>query len=220
MLGPMTTLLLLGATGLVGGEALVEALQHPSFTTIIAPTRRALPAELLERAGARLINPIGPLEAFELSNYGPIDTVVCAIGSTRKKAGSKEAFRAIDHGLVLELAAKAKAAGATHLAYVSSVGANPEGTGLYLRVKGEVERDLAGLHFKRLSILRPAGLLGEREESRPLETVFLGLTKALPWLIPARYRSISADTVAKRLVSEVLQVEAGHYLIQNEAIAH
>jgi uncharacterized protein YbjT (DUF2867 family) len=85
--------LMLGATGLVGRNALAQALARPAVTQVIAPSRRPLPKQ------DRLMNPVAPkLELLlpEVAGWGP-DAAISATGTTIKKAGSKEAFRSVDH---------------------------------------------------------------------------------------------------------------------------
>jgi len=87
--------LILGATGLVGRNALAQALAQPAVTQVIAPTRKPLPKQ------DKLVNPVAPtLELLlpDVSGWGP-DAAICATGTTIKKAGSKEAFRSVEHDL-------------------------------------------------------------------------------------------------------------------------
>src|ERR1700733_7901314 len=100
--------LILGATGLVGRSALVQALAHEAFTQVIAPTRRPLPRH------RKLTNP----ESEELETLLPdvlswgVDAVICALGTTSAKAGSREAFRQVDYVMPLTFAKLAHQHGA------------------------------------------------------------------------------------------------------------
>src|SRR5690348_12636015 len=114
--------LILGATGLVGRHALAQALARPAVTQVIAPTRRPLPKQ------DRLINPLASkLEQLlpEMTGW-QTDAVICATGTTMKKAGSKEAFRAVDYDLPLAFAEQACQQGAQCFALVSAVGASAD----------------------------------------------------------------------------------------------
>jgi uncharacterized protein YbjT (DUF2867 family) len=128
------------------------------------------------------------------------DVFISALGTTRRAAGSLQAFIDTDHGLVLQVAQAARAAGARQAVLVSSVGADPGARNDYLRVKGELERDVAALGFERCDFVQPGLLRGRREgPARPAEA--LG-----QWLLPlvdpllrgraARYRSVPASCVA------------------------
>jgi uncharacterized protein YbjT (DUF2867 family) len=106
--------LLLGATGLVGRNALAQALAQPAVTEVIAPTRKPLTKQ------DKLINPVASkLELLlpEVTGWGP-DAAICATGTTIKKAGSKEAFRSVDHDLPLSFARLACHLGASDYSFI------------------------------------------------------------------------------------------------------
>jgi uncharacterized protein YbjT (DUF2867 family) len=109
--------LILGATGLVGRNALAQALAQPAVTQVIAPTRKPLAKQ------DKLMNPVAPkLELLlpEVTGWRP-DAAICAIGTTIKKAGSKESFRSVDHDLPLSFARLAHLAGTQNFALVSAL---------------------------------------------------------------------------------------------------
>jgi uncharacterized protein YbjT (DUF2867 family) len=100
--------LILGATGLVGSSALAQALTHPGVTQVIAPTRKPLPPS------SKLANPVSDqLELLlpEVPTWG-LDAVICALGTTKGKSGSNEAFRQVDYVLPLAFARLAHQQGA------------------------------------------------------------------------------------------------------------
>jgi len=105
--------------------------------------------------------------------------VFCALGTTIRKAGSQEAFRHVDLELPLRAAEQALKAGAEQFIVVSSVGADPASKNFYLRTKGEIERELARLHFKALHILRPSLLIGKRPEFRLGEAIGMKIAPVL-----------------------------------------
>jgi len=225
---PGPTLLIAGATGLVGNHTLVAALSDVRVTKVIAPTRRPLTdthtfgsyAGLIEEnlLSGRLTNPIIDFKTPPEGLLAGVTSVICTIGTTMRKAGSREAFQATDHGLVLSLATAAHAAGVPSFAYVSSVGAGPKAASFYLRVKAQVESDLTALGFRSLTILRPSFLGGDRDESRPMERVGLALASALKWVTPKRYRVIDAADVADRLITSVFASTDGVDIIESEMI--
>ena len=114
----MKTLLLAGATGLVGQHVLRLALADPRVACVVAPTRRALPAH------AKLVNPVVDFDHLPPdANWWKADAVVCALGTTMAKAGSKAAFRRIDLELPLQVARLSLRHGATSYALNSALGA-------------------------------------------------------------------------------------------------
>ncbi|HEY0163436.1 MAG TPA: NAD-dependent dehydratase [Edaphobacter sp.] len=202
-------LLLLGATGLVGRNTLALALQHPKIELVVAPTRRPL------QPHGKLLNPVASrLEDLlpELSSQS-FDAMICATGTTMKKAGSKEAFRAIDYDLPLSFARMVRQQGATSLALVSAVGSSPDSSFFYPRVKGELERDIQSLGFPSLTILRPGLIGGEREEHRLAEEIASRLSGFLAPVLPKSFRINPASKIAAALVSAVVEAAPGlHYL--------
>ena len=149
-------LTLVGATGLVGRAVMEEMVGRPDFR-FTAIARREVPLP----KGARMEMRLAPVDQWDdvLREIQP-EVVVCALGTTWRNA---EAFRAVDEGLVLKVAAAAKEAGARHFIMVSSAGANSAGRNFYLRVKGETENGLGRMQFRRLDILHPGLLLGTRQ---------------------------------------------------------
>ena len=144
---------------------------------------------------------------------------VCALGTTRAKAGSDAAFRAVDHDAVLAFARAAKAAGVTHFILVSSVGANPKASLLYPRTKGEVETALEQMAFTRLDILQPGLLIGPRAERRPVERFLQWAAPVMDHFLPRDMGSLPAQAVARAIVALTHRHEAGVFRHTNRAIA-
>lgn len=209
----MTTLLIVGATGLVGGHALRLALADPRITRVVAPTRRALPAH------AGLENPVVDFAALDPSaSWWAVDGVVCALGTTRKAAGSDAAFRRVDVDHVLAVATHARRAGARAFALNSSVGADAASGNLYLRCKGEAEQGVAALRYPSLTVVRPSLIGGERAEHRPLEALGAGVMRVLGPLVPARYRVVPAKRIAVALLEAALAATPGLHVRESETL--
>jgi len=210
---PMKTLLILGATGLVGQQLLQQALASSAVSQVVAPTRRPLPAQ------PRLFNPIVDYRQLPEAAWWQADALLCALGTTRKLAGSAQAFAEVDHDHVLAAARKARAAGTPCLVLNSSLGADARARGLYLRVKGQTEDDVAALGFASLSLVRPALLDGgPRPDKRPAEAMGLVLLKAAGRAVPARYRPVRTSAVARVMLAQALQAPPGRVVIESEQI--
>jgi len=141
------------------------------------------------------------------ADVAPVDDVFCAIGTTMKKAGSREAFRHVDFELPLRVAELATSVGAKRIALVSSVGASARSSNFYLRTKGELEDALAALPLAALHVFRPSLLLGDRAESRPGEAIASVLSRATRGLLVRglrKYRPIDADLVARAMVAAMV----------------
>lgn len=201
---PQKTLLIAGASGLVGRMALQLALDHPAAARIVSLGRRRLPLEhpKLEQT---LWDFTGAPPALP-----PAEAAICALGTTMAKAGSRRAFHAIDHDAVLAFAGAARAGGAQSFAVVSSVGASARTGNFYLATKGRMEDGLQKFGFARLAILRPSFLVGQRGERRLGEGIALFLAPYFNPLLGGRrqkYRAIDAAEVAAALLAAAIGEE-------------
>lgn len=194
-----------GATGLTGEHLLDRLLSEPTVARVLAPSRRPLASH------PHLENPVGELDQLLPTLTGPVDTAFCCLGSTIKQAGSQEAFRAIDHDLVLAFARRARELGARHLVVISALGANPQSSVFYNRVKGETEEALKAMGWPQLTIARPSLLLGARREFRLGERLAAPL---LRWL-PGKYRGIDACALARALWRLALEEQDGVRVIES-----
>lgn len=211
------TALLLGATGLVGGHVLRALLDDETWSRVIVLGRRSVGIE-----SPKLDEHLIDFEALEThAERFAVDDVFSCLGTTIKKAGSEDAFRQVDYIYPFETARLAEAGGAEQLLLVSSLGANPEARSFYLRVKGELERNLSRLAFRTTCFFRPSILLGARDERRPLETFMAGLASGLWWLMIGplgRFRPIEAKNVAAAMVAVARRRRPGKHVIESDEI--
>lgn len=209
----MKALLLAGATGLVGQHVLRLALADSRVARVIAPTRRVLPAH------AKLVNPVVDFDHLPAdADWWQADAVVCALGTTMAKAGSKEAFRKIDLELPLQVARLSLLHGATSYALNSALGADAASTVFYSRTKGELEQALRAMKFPSLTLVRPGLLDGDRQESRPTERMAIWVSKVFGPLLPRRYRVVPAQRVAHHLLESALAGEPGVKVMSSEQL--
>ncbi|AJJ10015.1 semialdehyde dehydrogenase, NAD binding domain protein [Yersinia rohdei] len=189
----MAKVLLLGASGLVGSELLRLLRLDARVTSIIAPTRKPLPAM------NKLNNPQGQNIGELLKTLQePVDLVFCCLGTTRQQAGSQSAFRQVDYRLVLATGETGLRLGARHFLLVSAIGANPNSWLFYNRTKGEAERDLQAQGWPQLTFARPSMLAGKRAKPRLMET----LSAPLFALLPDKWRLIKAKDVAQAMLDQ------------------
>jgi len=195
----MATALIAGASGLVGGELLQLLLAAPEYDRVIALGRRPLGID-----HPKLVSLTVDFAALEKAAADlRCDDAFCCLGTTIKDAGSREAFRAVDHAAVLAFAWAAQRAGAKRFFVVSALGADPDSRVFYSRVKGETEAALQVLGFGTLAVFRPGLLLGQRARFRLGERV----SAAVLWLVEPlllgrfrKYRAIEAVTVARAMM--------------------
>ena len=209
---------LVGASGLVGSHVMAEARSRAGLR-LIGVARREVPLP----PGARMELLVAPVEDWsDAIAASGASALICALGTTWARAGKNEAaFRAVDHDLVVAIAKAAKSAGIEAMVLVSSVGADPASRSRYLRIKGETEQAVERLRFRRLDILRPGLIRGERAESRPLERLAMlasPLTDRLLHGSYRKYRSIGAADIARAALCLAREKAAGHFIHEHDAI--
>lgn len=147
------------------------------------------------------------------------DTAISALGTTMRKAGSTAAFRTVDYDMVLAFARAARDAGARRMITVSSVGADLASSNFYLRLKGEVERDLTALRFKRLDIFRPGLLRGKRGNDRRLgERVGILVAPVVDLFLLGRfdrYRSTRSALLVEAIAGSLQDERPGTFIHEN-----
>ncbi|WP_047279136.1 oxidoreductase [Pseudomonas lundensis] len=201
-------ILLAGATGLTGELLLDRLLNEPTVARVLAPSRKPLADH------PHLENPVGDPAVFLPQLSGQVDVAFCCLGTTIKQAGSEEAFRAVDHDMVVAFAKRAREMGARHLIVISAIGADPESSIFYNRVKGEMEQSLRAQDWPQLTIARPSLLIGERLEERPAEKIAGLFSK----LIPGKYHGIEACELARALWRLALEDQPGVRVIESDEL--
>lgn len=203
------TVLLAGATGLVGRELLDLLSRDDAFARVTAIVRRPLaPAP----AAGRVAAPVVDFDQLERhADLFAVEQVFCALGTTAGAAGARAAFRRVDLEYPLRIAQLARERGARHYLLVSALGANPRSGIFYYQMKGEVEETIGALGFRSFTIARPSILLGERAEFRPGEQV----AKALAFLVPSRFKPVHVRQVAAALVQAAREDAPGQRVLTN-----
>lgn len=222
------TVLIAGATGLVGREAVMACLQDVGVTEVRALVRRPLTLEALLGPLSTEASGLTPAQRarfhavqadFQRLDREPgtfqVDTVLCALGTTIRQAGSQAAFCQVDFDAPLQIAHLAHAQGAKRFLLVSALGASSSSRVFYSRVKGELEDAVSAIGFEQFVIAQPSLLEGDRPESRPAERIGLMLTKALGFLIPASHRPVHVRQVARALLREAREGGAGRRVLTN-----
>ncbi|TJY40908.1 oxidoreductase [Cohnella pontilimi] len=192
------TALIMGASGLVGGALLQILLDAPEYERVKALVRRPLGIRH-DKLNEVIVN-------FDALNDDvdqfQVEDVFSCLGTTIKKARTREAMNRIDYEYPLEAARLAKSKGVQRFLVVSSMNANPESAIWYSRMKGSLERDLRRLELPSLHLFRPSLLLGDRDEFRLGERVAAFLVPRLSFLLVGglrKYRAIEGVVVARAM---------------------
>lgn len=189
-----------GATGLVGHHLVQRLFEDPRFDRVTVLTRRATGLSH-PKLQEHLIDFDAP-ESYSALVAG--DVLFSALGTTMKKAGTAQAQYKVDHTYQLDVATAGRRNGVGTYVLVSSLSASPDSRFFYMRMKGELERDVLRLGFARTRILRPGALDGERQEFRLTEKLGLVVLRAVSKLPFARpLQPIHADAVAASAIGSV-----------------
>ena len=221
----MLTAIVLGATGAIGQQLVTQLTRRKEVESVIVMTRREL--DLTREFPSAIVSKIQPAlldfdqleaQAAECMPAGAVAFV--ALGTTKKQAGSKEAFRRVDYGLVLAFARACKTAGVSGLGVVTAHGANARSSVFYNRVKGEVERDVQSLGLPCVFFARPSLLLGRPEDGRLAEKwASVLMAPASRWL-PRSVRPIEVRVVAAAMADAALGPADGRasFVLSNAAM--
>lgn len=209
-----------GATGEVGKRLVKQLIAHNPKTPIFALVRKKsdeLPPQVTQHEVD--FNNLGE---FKLN--GQIHMAYCCLGSTIKKAGSKQAFQKVDHHYPVVFADWVKQHGCESFACITAVGANHLSKNFYLKVKGDTEHDLTQKGFRHLWLIRPSLLLGQRDEFRLGEYIGAIASRLIsPFLIGplAMYKPIQmmevASTMAK-LADKTEETKEGCHVLQGQSL--
>ncbi len=197
----MKTCLLAGATGLTGKHLWPLLAESETYEAVHLLLRRSLD-QTPSKVQQHLID-FDQLDQWQ--GLSQVDHVYCTLGTTQAKAGSKEAFRKVDHDYIVGMASLAKRLGASCFTFISSIGADADSWySFYLKVKGQTETDIEALKLPATFALRPSLLLGPRGEHRPAEAFGEKLFNTLaPLMIGPleNYRAVHVATVAQAMLA-------------------
>ena len=212
------TALLVGATGLVGEACLDYLLDSPKYQSVTVFSRRPLQCEHV-----KLTTHLVDFERLEdFAHFINADDIYCCLGTTMRKAKSKENFRRVDYDYPLALAKLAQKNGAKQFLLVSSMGADASSKFFYLRTKGELEDALQHVGFESLSIAQPSLLLGDRTDSRPGERLMINLSRMFkPFFAGplSAYGGIEVQDVAQALIALGEEAAPGNHKVVSEELA-
>lgn len=190
--------IIIGATGLVGNLILKEVISDNDFSEVRIFVRKS--TGIINPKLKEIISPMNDISALSSEIQG--DVLFNALGTTIKKAGSKEEQQRIDRDLPVAFAKIAAENGVKMMINVSSVGASLKG-GFYLKTKAEMENGTMKFFPKSVFHFRPGLLAGNRKEFRFAEKIASGVMKIIdPIMIGSlkKYRSMPVEKLAKAMV--------------------
>jgi uncharacterized protein YbjT (DUF2867 family) len=204
------TAVVLGATGLIGSHVVEELLNDDAFGKV----------RVLVRKPYLITHPRLEIKMADFNNVkdygakmGDGDCIFCCVGTTQQKVkGDREAYRKVDYDIPVNAARVGWVQGFKKYLLVSAVGANVNSSNFFLKLKGEVERDVSSLSFESIHIFQPSMLLGKRNEFRFGELIGKGLMQSLSFLLMGslhKYKPMQAEQVAKAMVAAAKKETGG-----------
>lgn len=209
--------LIVGATGLVGQALLEKLLLTNHYQKVTIFTRHKLNVEH-PKLRQYVVN-FDQLEKYQ--EQLRVDDLYCCLGTTIKKAKTKDAFKLVDYHYPLNLAKLAAQAGTKQFIVITAMGADPRSFFFYNRVKGELEEALRHIKLPAVQIIRPSLLLGDRNEYRLGESLASQLSRLFPFIFKGRlaqYAPIHAAQVAQAMKLIALKSKLGYHIHSNQEL--
>lgn len=188
-----------GATGLVGKELVELLAEDKHYKEIIVFNRRS--QIYASPKITQIIATLDEIDHFTDKIKG--NDLFCCLGTTIKKAGSRENFEFVDYVVPVKLARIASINGFNSFIAISSLGAERITKNFYLNTKGKMEKGIQQFDINNTVVMRPSILLGPRKEFRLGESIGKFIMKAITLLLVGKlkpYRPVSAKTVALAMI--------------------
>jgi len=209
--------LLAGASGLIGQQLLTLLLDDSDYSQVIVLVRQPLGISHPKLKQHVIDFSAASIEQDALKGL-LVDHAFCTLGTTIKRAGSKEAFRKVDQQYASTIAQLAKHCGAKLFGIVTAMGANSGSMFFYNQVKGDVETQLQQMNFQHLGVFRPSMLCGDRHEKRFGEQLGSVLMRLFDFFIPQNYKIIHVKKVAEAMLNYAKNPALGLSVISSGAM--
>lgn len=203
-------IVMMGATGAVGGETLAMLLKMEAIQKLTLLGRNLVAG--VEKAMVHQ-HQIDVLHPDSYTAFLPGHQVaICTLGVGQPSKVSKEVFLKIDKQAVLDFAKACKNAGVKHFQLLASVGIHAQSSSFYLRSKGELVEEIKALQFERFSIFEPSMILTPTNRYGILQGITLFLWPLLnPVLVGGlrKYRGVRVETLGQAMANNILISKTG-----------
>lgn len=207
---------ILGATGLTGGLLSELIASDDYFESVRLISRKPIPV-----SSPKISNVLfdSTDENSLKQAIGNSEVIFCAVGTTNRKVkGDLSEYRKVDFNLPVWAARHGAGHGCRHFVLVSAVGADAQSSNYYLKLKGETEEAVRAAGIPAVSVLRPSLLLGKRKEFRPLEIIGRLFMQPFSFLIPSRYKPVTARMVASAMMATSKKTDPGFHVLHYREI--
>ena len=218
----MRTALIAGASGLVGSYVLEHTLADPYYASVTVITRK--PISKIHPNFRQILVNFDELDSLDPEIFAVTDVFSCLGTTTLSRAGDPTPYRRIEVDYPSKVAAKALAAGAKSVHYVSAIGSSSKSLLPYSKMKGDAEDALRKLQAQypesHVAAYRPSFIKGPRKEVRLLEEFTLPIWSVLGLAMFGplrRFKVIHAETIAMAMIRQS-SAKPGFFIIENEEI--
>lgn len=209
------SIVMLGASGAVGTEALNTLLQHKNIQQLTLLGRKPISNINVDFVEQHKIN-ISDTRSYQKYLQGH-SAAICTLGVGEPSEMSKEDFVKIDKIAVLDFAIECKKAGIKHFELLASVDISPTSKSFFLRTKGELVEALKELNFERLSIFQPSMILTPTNRYGIAQAITL---KVWPLLKPLfmgglrKYRGVSVNVLGQAMAKNIFNEGEAYEILQ------
>lgn len=208
------SIVMLGATGAVGGEALKTLITNNQFEKITLLGRR-------EVSGISNKNIMQhKADIFDVNSYENTlpnhQIAICTLGVGEPSKMSKADFIKIDKDAVIDFATACKLAGVSHFSLLSSESIDVNSSSFYLRTKAELVEALKALNFERLSIFKPSMILTPTNRYGILQGITLAVWPKLDFILKGKaikYRGIKVEQLGKAMAMNIYENKKGYEVL-------
>jgi uncharacterized protein YbjT (DUF2867 family) len=205
------SIIILGATGAVGGEALKSLIATNQFEKITLLGRRNVEGISNKKITQH------KMDIFNVNSYENVllnhSIAICTLGVGEPSKVSKEDFIKIDKKAVIDFAKACKKAGVRHFELLSSVSIDVKSSSFYLRTKAELVEVLKDLNFERLSVFQPSMILTPTNRYGILQGITLAVWPKLNFLLKGsamQYRGVKVEQLGKAMARNIYKNETGY----------
>jgi uncharacterized protein YbjT (DUF2867 family) len=206
-------IVMLGASGAVGGQALRTLLTQSSVAQITVLVRRDLGLKV-SLAGPHLDQQI--VNVLDPASYQALlpghHTALCTLGVGQPSKVSREQFLRVDRDAVLAFGKACKAAGVSHFSLLAAVGVSAQSSFFYAKAKGQLEDGLRALNFERLSLFEPSMILTPENRYGWSQALLLKLWPKLDALLQGplrKYRGVKVEDLGRAMALDAVYPGSG-----------
>ncbi len=213
--GQAVSVVMLGASGAVGGQVVSTLLKSPGVSRLTLLGRKPVPGITGPALEQHTVDALSAASYQHLlAGHG---CAICTLGVGQPSKMSRQEFLKIDRDAVIDFATACKTAGVRHFELLSAVGANAKSPSFYLRTKGELQEALVAMKFERLSLFQPSMILTPTNRYGIQQALTLALWPMLSHALigPTRkYRGIRMEALGEAMATNLFTKGTGVEYLQ------